>query len=113
MNAHIEHQIIYNGDEPVFAVIPYTEYLLKFAKPVSEHGEGEVPGEVIHKIFLDKKKPARAWREHLGKTQTEVAKAMGITQGAYSQMEKVDNPQKETLFKVAKALGIEADLLDL
>jgi transcriptional regulator with XRE-family HTH domain len=52
-----------------------------------------------------------AWREHFGLTQSEVASRIGITQAAYAQMERVKNPRKATLEKVAEALGLEAEQL--
>jgi transcriptional regulator with XRE-family HTH domain len=52
-----------------------------------------------------------AWREHFGLTQSEVASRIGITQAAYAQMERVKQPRKATLEKVAAALGLEAEQL--
>ncbi|MBQ2335118.1 MAG: helix-turn-helix transcriptional regulator [Victivallales bacterium] len=39
----------------------------------------------------------KAWRIYRGKTQSELAAAMGITQGAFSQIEKSARNQTETL----------------
>jgi transcriptional regulator with XRE-family HTH domain len=52
-----------------------------------------------------------AWREHFGLTQAEVAGRIGITQAAYAQMERVRQPRKATLAKVASALGLEVEQL--
>jgi transcriptional regulator with XRE-family HTH domain len=52
-----------------------------------------------------------AWRDHLGLTQAEVAGRVGITQAAYAQMERVKQPRKATLEKVAAALGLEVEQL--
>jgi transcriptional regulator with XRE-family HTH domain len=52
-----------------------------------------------------------AWREHFGLTQAELAGRIGITQAAYAQMERVKQPRKATLEKVAMALGLEAEQL--
>ncbi|MNQ79011.1 helix-turn-helix protein [compost metagenome] len=54
-----------------------------------------------------------AWRKHLGLTQAEVASRIGITQAAYAQQEQATKPRKPTLDKIAQALGIHRDLLDL
>jgi transcriptional regulator with XRE-family HTH domain len=49
-----------------------------------------------------------SWREFLGLTQKEVAKRMGITQAALSQMESAENNlRKETLKKLATALKLD------
>ncbi len=52
-----------------------------------------------------------AWREHFGLAQAEVATRIGITQAAYAQMERVKQPRKATLEKVAAALGLEVEQL--
>ena len=54
----------------------------------------------------------RAWREYLGLTQKEVAKRMGITQAALSQMEAGEKRlRKATLEKLAAAMGIGVEQL--
>jgi DNA-binding XRE family transcriptional regulator len=50
--------------------------------------------------------PIRAWREHLGLTQTEVARRLGISQSAYAQQEAKEPVRKATREKIAQALGI-------
>ncbi|MCY1308079.1 helix-turn-helix protein [compost metagenome] len=55
----------------------------------------------------------KAWREHLGLTQVDIAERLGITQSAYAQQETSSRPRRGTREKVAKALGITADQLDL
>ena len=42
---------------------------------------------------------------------SEVAGRIGITQAAYAQMERVKQPRKATLEKVAAALGLEVEQL--
>ena len=54
----------------------------------------------------------RAWREHLGLTQAEVAARAGITQAVYAQMETVERPRLATIKKIAHALGITAEQLN-
>jgi DNA-binding XRE family transcriptional regulator len=49
----------------------------------------------------------RAWRDHLGLTQDEVAHRMGVTRQAYLQMESLAaHPRVATLKKIAAAMGI-------
>ena len=50
-------------------------------------------------------------RKQLGFTQTSVAKAMGVTQSALSQMESQDDVQLSTLRRLVKALGGELDVI--
>jgi predicted transcriptional regulator len=54
----------------------------------------------------------KAWREHLGLTQDELANRSGIKQPALARMEKPDaNPRKSTLKKIADAMKITAEQL--
>lgn len=50
-------------------------------------------------------------RKQLGFTQTSVARAMGMTQSALSQMESQDDLQLSTLRRLVKALGGELDIV--
>jgi transcriptional regulator with XRE-family HTH domain len=45
-------------------------------------------------------------------TQTDVAERMGITQGAYAQLEAKKKIRKSSRIKIALALKIEEPLLD-
>lgn len=56
--------------------------------------------------------PIRAWREYLQLTQADMAERLDISQSAYAQQEVVEHPHKATRAKIAKALNIEASLLD-
>jgi hypothetical protein len=42
---------------------------------------------VVRRVVADDVPPLRAWREHLGLTQAEVATRLGISQPAYAQQE--------------------------
>ncbi len=54
----------------------------------------------------------KAWRIYLKKTQKEVAAALGITQSAFSQIEKSNSNHKETLLKIANYFGISIEQLE-
>ena len=110
MSKHTNHQIIYEGDNPKFAVIPYDEYLATFSKDTSGE-QGKYPFAVVKKMHLENKPPVRAWREYLGRTQTDMAEALDITQAGYSQIEQTDNPRDNTLDKIAKIFEIDVELL--
>lgn len=70
-----------------------------------------IPNAVVNKAINKDMTPIRAWREHLGLTQAEVAKRLGITQSAYAQHEAKEPVRKVTREKVAKALGIVPEQL--
>ncbi|MCW3528678.1 helix-turn-helix domain-containing protein [Burkholderia cenocepacia] len=56
--------------------------------------------------------PARAWGEHLGLTQSDVAARIGISQSAYAQQERGERLRKSTREKIAAAPGIRPQQLD-
>lgn len=108
MNARTEIQIIHGQDGlPAFAVVPYADWLAIRDKEYSL-----VPNEVVNLVFDREWTPMRAWREHLGLTQRQVAARAGITQAAYAQMETGERPRLATIKKIAKAMGITAEQLN-
>ncbi|MDR1461584.1 MAG: helix-turn-helix domain-containing protein [Azoarcus sp.] len=112
MNALIETvQILRDkGGHPVFAVLPFADYqALVHNKPKAEPG---IPIEVVDKALENGWSAARAWREYLDFTQTDVAQRMGITQGSYAQLEAKKSVRKSSREKIAKALGIDESQLD-
>jgi DNA-binding XRE family transcriptional regulator len=110
MNKLTDVQIIHGPDgKPAYAVIPYAQYQQQL-----QLIDGDLtPQAVVKKIFIEKMSPARAWREHLGMTQQMVAERLGISQPAYAQQENSDRLRKSTRVKIAAALGIAHDLLDV
>ncbi|MCF6264257.1 MAG: helix-turn-helix domain-containing protein [Xanthomonadales bacterium] len=111
MNAHIKHQIIGPEDDPQYVVVPYSEYL-KMAG--TDAFEATIPHEVVELHVIKGLSLLRAWRTHKDMSQDDVAKKAGITQAAYSQMEKPGiKPHEATLEKIARALGITKDHLML
>lgn len=108
MNAHIDFQTINGPDgKPAFVVVPYAEYIARF-KP----REVGIPNEVVRRNLLDGVPMVRAWREHLGLTQAEVARRAEMTQAALSQIESgAHKARKATREKLALAMGITLDQL--
>ena len=97
--------------QPAFVILPVEEYECLVDKKRKE--ADYVPAEVIERMFLDNVSPVRAWREHLGLSQATVADRMGITQSAYSKIEIKPVIKQQTRIKLAKALGIFEEQLDL
>jgi DNA-binding XRE family transcriptional regulator len=108
MNARTEFQIIVGQDgKPAFVVVPYEQ----FRRMKGGFTHGSMPNDVVNLSVERGVSAMAAWREHFGLTQAEVATRIGITQAAYAQMERVKQPRKATLEKVAAALGLEVEQL--
>ena len=107
MKATTNIQIIKDSKgKPTFAVVPYAEYL-----SLTKNRAPTIPNTVVGKVVNKDMTPIRAWREHLGLTQAEVAGRLGISQSAYAQQEAKDSPRKATREKIAVALGIAPEQL--
>jgi len=112
MNKPTNVQIINQDGRPAFAVIPYEEYVRTFRKAPRIPESGNIPNDVVW-LSVDKGYTlARAWREYLGLTQSEVASQMGISQAALSQMESGEKKlRKASLEKLARALDVMVEQL--
>ena len=100
-------QYIEQDGKPIFAVIPYDEYIKLLP---SENIN--IPHEVVGLVIKKGMNLVKAWRTHLGFTQSEIAKKAGITQAALSQMEKDENTLRTaTLEKLAKAMDLSIEQL--
>ena len=109
MNVLTDHQIIEKNGEPLFVLVPYEEYLSLIQEKTAEP---TIPHDVIELHILEEKSLIRAWREYKGLSQQEVAERMGVSQSAYSQMEKPDaNLRPASLEKIAAAMELHPDQL--
>jgi DNA-binding XRE family transcriptional regulator len=111
INKQIDAQIIEEDGKPKFAVIPIKQFrkLLRRADM-----EPTVPNAVVQRIFEDKVSPIKAWREHLGLSQQEVAARLGVSQSAYAQKERVDaNLRPKSKTKIASALGLMVEQIEV
>ncbi|MFC4523678.1 MULTISPECIES: helix-turn-helix domain-containing protein [Cupriavidus] len=98
-----------NEGRPAFAVIPYADYVA-----LRHHTDKDlVPHAVVTRVLVDDVPPIRAWREHLGLTQQEVADRLSISQPAFAKQENAPRVRKATREKIAAALGIHAAQLDI
>lgn len=109
MDGQAKHQVI--SDEkgnPLFVLVPYCEY-------VSFYGDGTeafLPNRVASLMATEGHNILRAWRKYLKLSQKEVAERIGVTQGAYCQMENTpDSLRRETLQKISQAMGIPYDFI--
>ena len=101
-------QVINGPDgKPAFVVIPYVDYIEQL-----NAGRGLIPHDVVSRT-VDGVTLMRAWREHRGLTQAEVARRLDISQSAYAQQEASERLRKSSRDKIAAALGITPEQLDL
>ena len=110
MNARIKPQIIEQDGKPAFVVIPYLDWVSINKQAVTDE---LIPHSIISRIVKEQITPLKAWREHLGHTQADLAAKLNITQSAYAQIEASRRPQKATKRKIADALGISLEQLDI
>jgi DNA-binding XRE family transcriptional regulator len=109
MNKRIDFQTILGADgTPAFVVLPYEDFVRHF-----ESVGDLIPDAVAQLVFNENMSGAKAWRMHLGLTQQVVADRMGITQGAYAQLEaNGKRPRRSSRERIATALGIRPGQLN-
>lgn len=77
-----------------------------------QDSQGPIPYEVINIKTQYHVSLIRAWREHLGMSQKEVADRAGIAKSTFANIEnEIGNPRQSTLEKIAAAMGIKIDQL--
>lgn len=72
-----------------------------------------IPHEVVGYMIVGGMTPVGAWRRHLGLSLAEVAARIDISQHDYAQQEQDRNLLRPARDKIAVALGITPDLLDV
>jgi len=90
---------------PEYVVVPYHEFVRIFEK-----AEALIPNDVVGR-FIETQSMVRAWREHLGLTQEEVAARLGISQPAYSKLESSARLRGSSRKRIVAALGIQPEQL--
>ncbi len=116
------HPTVVGADgKPAFVVLPYAECLeltRAHDAPVRSDAripaDGSIPPEVVLRMTENDWSIIRAWREYLGVTQTEMAARLDIRQPSYAAMEANNaRPRKATRERIAAALGLQFDQLDV
>jgi len=104
-------QIIEKDGKPVFAVIPYEEYL----GLVSESGNEDdalIPHEVVGMVIKHEIGLVKAWRLYLGLSQRQVADRAGLSRSTISRIERSSSAvPNATLENLADAMGISSKQL--
>ena len=109
MNALTNYQVIEQGGKPAFVVVPYEEFMSRYAEPVEE---GLIPNTIVERNAMDGVPMIKAWREYLGLTQSELAEKCGMAQSAIARLEaQAVSPRKDTLIKLARAMNLTLEQL--
>lgn len=113
MSAHTEHQVITDKEgKPAYAVVPWETYQVLLKSCMIDEDDVLLPHEVVVAVNLHGDSLIKAWREHLGLTQKELAERAGLKPQSIARMEKPDNtPRRDTLKKLADAMGIDVEQL--
>lgn len=115
MKEHTDYQTIDYHGKPAFVLVPWEDFMR--VRPILEGDKASatgIPQAVVEAHVLRDVPMIRAWREHIGITQGELAARMGVSQAAVAKLEKPDaKPRGATLKKVAEALGISPAQLEV
>ena len=115
MKTHIDYQTIDYQGNPAFVLVPWDDF--KRIRPLLQGDNIRstgIPQAVVEAHILRAIPMIRAWREHIGITQRELAARIGVSQAAVAKLEKPNaKPRRATLEKIAEALGISIDNLDV
>jgi ribosome-binding protein aMBF1 (putative translation factor) len=93
---------------PAFAVIPWNEYQ-KIIRNQAEEAEKDVwfPNDVV-KATSRGDSLIKAWREHFGLSQAELAAKAGMSEQVLAELESnAVASKKADLAKLAQAMGID------
>ncbi len=103
-------QIIRQAGKPVFAVIPYEDFI-KLTGAEGETEDPTIPHAVVGLVIKNNWNLVKAWRKYLKINQKTLAAKAGISQPALSQMENSDNLRSQTIDKLAKAMNLSPEQL--
>jgi len=113
MSEHSKYSRIVGSDGKThYYLVPVHEFQQLISQQL-DSDEYTIPHEVVKMHLLDEISLIAAWRIHLGLTQEEVGRRIGVSQSAYAQMEWAKKPRIETRRRIAQALGIDVHQLSL
>ena len=104
--------IEYEGN-PAFVLIPFDVF--RKIRPFLDHEATRlaIPHKIVKRNVIDGVPMIKAWREHLGMTQQELAKKADVTQPAIAKPERsAAKPRQATLKKLAMAMNITTEQLE-
>ena len=99
--------------DPIFLLIPFDVF--RKIRPFLDHEATRlaIPHKIVKRNVIDGVPMIKAWREHLGMTQQELAKKADVTQPAIAKLERsAAKPRQATLKKLAMAMNITTEQLE-
>ena len=115
MKTHIDYQTIDYQGNPAFVLVPWDEF--KRIRPLLDGDKIRsigIPQAVVEAHLLRAIPMIWAWRDHIGSTRREGAVRSGVSPAAVAKLEKpTAKPRRATLEKIAEALGISIENLDV
>lgn len=114
MSTHTEYQVISYDGEPAFVLVPVDDFE-KIRPLIEQEGvKDNIPQSIVEAHILREVPLVKAWREYLGMTQEQVAKKTGMEQSAIARLERGGvTPRLATLKKIAMAMGISVEQIDI
>ncbi|HHQ42011.1 MAG TPA: helix-turn-helix domain-containing protein [Chromatiales bacterium] len=114
MSEPTEYQVIRHRGRPAYVLVPYRDF--ERIRPLLEAARASrnIPQEVVERHVLDGVPLVRAWREHLGLSQEELAARAGMRPSALARIERPSSrPRRTTLARLARAMGLRPEQLAL
>ena len=112
MNAHTDYQVIEYHGEPAFVLVPIAQFNAIRPLLESDTTRDNIPHSVVEAHIVRGVPMVRAWREHLGLTQAQVAASAGMAQASIARIEGGEStPRTTTLAKLATAMGLALEQL--
>lgn len=72
-----------------------------------------IPNEVVGAIVKMEMVPLQAWREYLQLSNQELSGRLGISETQLAEMERQPSLNKSSLKRIAAALGLNVEQLDI
>lgn len=114
MKTHTDYQTIDFQGKPVFVLVPWEEF--NRVRPYLEQSDvlkDTVPHDIVEANVLHGVPIIKAWREHMGMTQEQLAEKIGVKQPSLARIESgTVKPRHSTIIKLSAVFGIKPSLLE-